>query len=55
MGDWLAYMYNPDFSIVKYSAIYVKNWGLSGLIRADELLSEYGIKIISFEPSAPIV
>ena len=32
-----------------------KGFGMNDKIKADELLSEYGIKLISWEPSPPIV
>jgi len=55
MGDWEPGMYNPEYTIVRYDAFFATNWGLSGWVPKDELSNKYGIKIISFEPSEPIV
>jgi len=58
MGDGPAHMYAPDYPTVHYHAVIEKpfNGGtLSSAVKADELLNKYGIRIINFEPSDPIV
>jgi len=57
VGAAMYYMdadkYLPEYSIVRYDAIYVTNNG-SGLVSAEKLFNNYGIRIISFEPSERI-
>ena len=55
MNDIVNGWHVSDYSIVSFDAIFVKSNGLSGTVRAIELLSEYGIRIISFSSSDPII
>ena len=54
MDDGPAYMYLPEYSIVTYGAVYVTNWGLSGVVSKEDLQNKCGIQIISFEHSERI-